>query len=124
MIRHRGCLWLCPRDRAGAVALSHAGIPSTARHILIFSYHNDTMRSASGRFHLGLGKRANTDDRAEREREVSGSDHGAGDARVVSGSSNSGFGGRMGTGALLRGKVAHTAIVSSHPSAPSSGKHG
>lgn len=76
------------------------------------------MRSSSGRFHLGLGKRSNTDDRGERDREASGSDHGAGggDSRVVSGGSsgggNLGFGGRMGTGALLKGKVAHTAIVS------------
>jgi hypothetical protein len=77
------------------------------------------MRSASGRFHLGLGKRSNTDDRGDRDREASGSDQGAGgggDSRVVSGGSsgggNLGFGGRMGTGALLKGKVAHTAIVS------------
>lgn len=76
------------------------------------------MRSASGRFHLGLGKRSNTDDRGERERDVSGSDHG-GDSRVVSGSGsnngssgNAGFGGRTGTGALLKGRVAHTGIVS------------
>lgn len=73
------------------------------------------MRSASGRFHLGLGKRSNTDDRADGQRDVSGGEpHGGGESsRVVSGSSNSGFGGRMGTGALLKGKVAHTAIVSS-----------
>ncbi|GHJ83980.1 hypothetical protein NliqN6_0382 [Naganishia liquefaciens] len=76
------------------------------------------MRSTSGRFHLGLGKRSNTDDRAEREREASGSDQGGASERVVSGSGgngggNLGFGGRMGTGAMLKGKVAHTAILPS-----------
>lgn len=74
------------------------------------------MRSTSGRFHLGLGKRSNTDDRGEREREASGGSEQGGGERVVSGSggngaSNLGFRGRMGTGALLKGKVAHTAIV-------------